>query len=257
MGSLIPRTLVSVVLALMLTGPLCVLVPSVFRLAPAVCPAGSELVPERRPTGRGYSVVVGCRGTSGEMTYGYTGRAFLHLAALAAALAFAGMTLAGVPDLSRLGAGREKRAPSGPPARRIPWGEEKKARALAAQGQLIQAIKLIRDAGELGLAEAKAYAEWLRDTPELSARVSLPADDPETNPHVPAGVYDGDPNASAASLRVRDVPEAAAVVAAHLRALRDRADPAARLAKLQALRDAGLISAEEHEAKRREVLDAI
>ena len=248
MGIAVARLVVAVVLTLMVMGPASVIAPSLLTLAPGVCPAGTEVEPERRPTGSGYSVVVGCRDASGSVEYGYTGRAFFTLLGLATMVTFGLLTMAGLPDPSRM---RRSGGPARKPERRIAWAEEKKARALAAEGKLIHAVKAIREAGGLGLAEAMEYAEWLRDTPESALRVPLTGDG--GSPHVLA-VHDGTPASSAAGLRVKDSPEAAAVVLAHLRALRDRGDPLQRLATLQQLRDAGLITAEEHAAKRREIL---
>lgn len=254
MGIVVPRLVVSLILTLMVMGPASVLIPSLFTLAPGVCPAGTEVAPEKRPTGSGYSVVIGCRDAAGAVEYGYTGRAFLHLFGVATMVTFGLLTVAGLPDPSRMSVRRSGLARK--PARRIAWGDEKEARALIAEGKLIHAIKLLTEAGGLGLQEAKDYALWLRDTPERALRV--PGVDGDGAERHVLPTHDGTPGratgARGTAPRVKDSPEAAAVVLAHLRALRDRGDPLTRLANLQTLRDAGLVSPEEHERKRREIL---
>ncbi|HEX8246423.1 MAG TPA: ribosomal protein L7/L12 [Longimicrobium sp.] len=174
-GRLLLNAGVAAFAALMLAGPGAAVFPGTYRWAAwAACPAGWEPTPRRfresynRPgeTQVGF-YCVSPGGTSRDRTLAAMGGLWVMYF-------MGGCVVLSLLSLRRGSPSADASvSTSAPPARPVAADVEAKARELVARGQLIAAIKLVRDATGMGLKEAKEWAEALPHRPPSAAPATV------------------------------------------------------------------------------------
>jgi len=169
-GRMLLRLAAAAFIAIMLAGPGGAVFPSTLRWgAWAACPAGTRPAPEtfrasyNRPGEHEVRLLcVDAAGRAEDHTLmaivGLFLKYFVGLTVLFTLLGLRGGTRPAA------GAGSAASAP-----RSVPPDAEAKARALLARDQKITAIKIVREASGMGLAEAKDWVESLPSRPPASA----------------------------------------------------------------------------------------
>lgn len=283
-GSMLLRAGFAAFFAVMLAGPGAAVFPSTLRWAsPIACPSGTEPAPRtfrapyHRPGEHGVAFYcVAPDGTARDRTLAAMGGLWL--------LYFMGLTvLFSFIHATRRDAGAHDASRSMLTPRNVPPEVETKARELMARDQKIHAIRIVRQASGMGLKEAKDWVEALPHRPRTPAAApAAPAGPIASRPAVDIVPPEVEANARAlmssgeAITAIKVVREATGM---GLKEAKDwveslpllprrtsssppapgatadaQPDAAGRLAELKRMLDAGLITSDEYEAKKREIL---